>query len=199
MICDFRLKVFHTVAVKGSFTAAAKELGITQPAVSNHIYELETAVGDSLFHRSRTGTVLTQKGQILFDYAERILYLYHCADMEIVPTQKSERRHLTIACVPEAARFVIKPLAEYFSRIHPGADVSILERSMEESSAMLRKSEIDLAVTDTPDTASGSTVFVTVNIAGASSPMRTFYISKSQNPAANPAIEDFLLCCKTFR
>lgn len=34
MICDYRLKVFYTVAVKGSFTAAAKELGITQPAVS---------------------------------------------------------------------------------------------------------------------------------------------------------------------
>ena len=51
MICDYRLKVFYTVAVKGSFTAAAKELGITQPAVSNHISELESAVGDLLFFR----------------------------------------------------------------------------------------------------------------------------------------------------
>ena len=49
MICDYRLKVFYTVALKGSFTAAAKELGITQPAVSNHIFELEGAVGDALY------------------------------------------------------------------------------------------------------------------------------------------------------
>ena len=48
MFCDFRLKVFRTVAEMGSFTAAAKELGITQPAVSNHISELEGAVGDIL-------------------------------------------------------------------------------------------------------------------------------------------------------
>ena len=66
MICDYRLKVFYTVALKGSFTAAAKDLGITQPAVSNHISELESAVGDTLFNRSRKETVLTSKGRILF-------------------------------------------------------------------------------------------------------------------------------------
>lgn len=71
MICDYRLKVFYTVAIKGSFTAAAKELGITQPAVSNHISELEGAIGDILFYRSRRESVLTHKGKILFDYAEK--------------------------------------------------------------------------------------------------------------------------------
>ena len=92
MICDYRLKVFYTVAIKGSFTAAAKELGITQPAVSNHISELEGAIGDILFYRSRRESVLTQKGRILFDYAEKILNLYRCADRELLPAKREDRR-----------------------------------------------------------------------------------------------------------
>ena len=46
MLCDYRLKVFYTVAVNGSFPAAAKELGINQPAVSNPHSEMESYVRD---------------------------------------------------------------------------------------------------------------------------------------------------------
>ena len=48
MLIDFRLKVFYTVAKSGSFSKAARELGITQPAVSQNIAELEQQIGDFL-------------------------------------------------------------------------------------------------------------------------------------------------------
>ena len=150
MICDYRLKVFYTVAVKGSFTAAAKELGITQPAVSNHISELESSVGDLLFFRGRRETVLTPKGRILFDYAEKILNLYRCADRELMPVRKDEHREIVIAADSVAARFILKPLADYYSRIYPGTDISILERNREEAAALLSDSAVDIAVTDLP-------------------------------------------------
>ena len=51
MIEDFRLRVFETVCKNGSFSAAAKLLGISQPAVSQQIAELEKALGRSLFER----------------------------------------------------------------------------------------------------------------------------------------------------
>ena len=76
MITDFRLKVFKTVAYRLSFTKAAAELLISQPAVTKHISELEKQVGAPLFDR-RGGTVsLTPQGALLLDYANRILSLY---------------------------------------------------------------------------------------------------------------------------
>mgnify|MGYP003208459835 CR=1 FL=1 len=200
MICDYRLKVFFTVAVKGSFTAAAKELGITQPAVSNHISELENAIGDALFFRSRRETVLTPKGRILFDYAEKILNLYRCADRELVPVRRDERRQLTIAANPEAAKFILKPLADNFCRIYPGTEIALLERAREESVIMLEDGEADIAVTDAPIPNTDSTVFATVSIAGASRPAMTWYLNRKKSDSAdNPAVEDFLLCCRTFK
>ena len=88
MLNDFRLKVFYTCAIKGSFTKAAKELDITQPAVSSHIAEIENDIHDQVFIRKKGSVVLTEKGKILMDYAERILHLYACAHRELVPQPK---------------------------------------------------------------------------------------------------------------
>ena len=62
MLEDFRLKVFMTVASRGSFTLAAKELGISQPAVSQNVAELEKSVGAELLVRSRGSVALTPAG-----------------------------------------------------------------------------------------------------------------------------------------
>ena len=199
MICDFRLKVFHTVAMKGSFTAAAKELGITQPAVSNHISELEGSVGDMLFYRSRKETVLTPKGKILFEYAEKILNLYRCADRELMPPRREDRRRLVVAAIPEDAKFVLRPLIDSYLRIYPGAEISVLERTREEAVAMLADSEADLAVTEAPVEGYDSTVFAVLNISGASRPMATWYLSRTAGTGNEEVINDFLLCCRTFK
>ncbi|HJB44895.1 MAG TPA: LysR family transcriptional regulator [Candidatus Coprenecus merdipullorum] len=199
MICDYRLKVFYTVAVKGSFTAAAKELGITQPAVSNHISELEGNIGDLLFYRSRRETVLTPKGRILFDYAERILNLYRCAGRELMPVKKEERRQIVIAAVPEAARLILKPIVDHFIRIYPGTDISLLERSREDAAESIKDAEADIAVTDAPAEGCDSTVFATVSVNGAAVPMATYYLSRSADSSGNSAVNDFLLCCRTFK
>lgn len=199
MICDYRLKVFYTVAIKGSFTAAAKELGITQPAVSNHISELEGAIGDILFYRSRRESVLTHKGKILFDYAEKILNLYRCADRELVPVRRDERKALVIAAVSDAAKFILRPLTEYYTRIYPGTEISILERGRDEAAAMIADRTADIAVTDVPLENYDITVFATVTVNGAAAPMRTYYLSRTADGDNHAVADDFLLCCKTFK
>ncbi|MBO4263377.1 MAG: LysR family transcriptional regulator [Bacteroidales bacterium] len=73
---DFRLEVFRAVAASGSFTLAARELGISQPAVSQHIRELEQETGGALFLRTKGAASLTEKGRLLLDYAGKILHLY---------------------------------------------------------------------------------------------------------------------------
>ncbi|MBR3285775.1 MAG: LysR family transcriptional regulator [Bacteroidales bacterium] len=56
---DYTLKVFEAVARNRSFTAAARELDVTQPAVSQKIAELEKSLGANLFVRNRTSVSLT--------------------------------------------------------------------------------------------------------------------------------------------
>ncbi len=80
MFEDFRLRVFAKVAELGSFTAAAKSLGITQPAVSQHISELEKAVGGALFERKRGRVELTARGRLFLEHADTILHDYKQLD-----------------------------------------------------------------------------------------------------------------------
>ncbi len=80
MLDDFRLRVFMTVAAEGSFTRAAQHLGVSQPAVSQNVAELERQVGASLFERKRGEVTLTAEGFVFRDYAAKILHWYDAAD-----------------------------------------------------------------------------------------------------------------------
>ena len=77
MLEDFRLRVFLTVANAKSFTKAAAQLAVSQPAVSQHISELEKTFGQKLFQRQRGETVLTDAEVMLYDYATDILERYN--------------------------------------------------------------------------------------------------------------------------
>ena len=76
MLEDARLRIFAAVAREGSFTQAARRLGITQPAVSQNIAELERILGTELFERSRGSVRLTAAGTSLMEYAGKILHWY---------------------------------------------------------------------------------------------------------------------------
>ncbi len=81
MLEDFRLKVFMTVAGERSFTKAAAVLGISQPAVSQNISELERVMGLKLFDRLRGEVAITPQGKMFSIYAQRILASYEDMNM----------------------------------------------------------------------------------------------------------------------
>lgn len=88
MFEDFRLRIFMAVAEKGSFTLAAKTLGVSQPAVSQNIAELEKSLGAELFLRRKGSVTLTPKGAAFKEYAGRILYWYTATEMMFGPEGK---------------------------------------------------------------------------------------------------------------
>ena len=63
-------KIFYEVAKAGNISKAAKELYISQPAISKAISKLEDSIGIPLFTRSSRGVQLTAEGQVLFEYAK---------------------------------------------------------------------------------------------------------------------------------
>ena len=98
MIEDFRLKVFETVAQLGSFTAAARKLGVSQPAVSQHINELEKHMGTKLVSRSRAEVSLTPEGHRFRSYAHQILHWYEAANAAfgLIPSSDDSHTPLTL-------------------------------------------------------------------------------------------------------
>ena len=131
MLEDSRLKIFLTVASCGSFTVAARRLGITQPAVSQSMTVLEKSLGAKLFERNRGEIRLTDKGRAMQVYASRILYWYNSASMMFGPEGKAADGASVRICADSIS-------AEY---LLPGA-MSML---------LAARSGLNFTVTDSPE------------------------------------------------
>ena len=83
MLEDYKIRAFLTVVEEGSFTRAARRLGVTQPAVSAQIASLEAAIGQSLFERG-TMLSLTPSGELFLQYARRIQQAYDLANATFI-------------------------------------------------------------------------------------------------------------------
>lgn len=124
MLEDFRLKIFITVAKEGSFTKAAAVLGITQPAVSQNIAELEKNAGTKLFERLRGEVVLTDQGKVFMDYAVSILD--SCAEAGNL-FSRLPASNVRISASEELFSFFLAPALDRFMTVHP--DITF-ERTM---------------------------------------------------------------------
>ena len=82
MFEDSRIKVFTALVEEGSFTKAAKVLGISQPSVSQNIADIEKEVGALLFERKRGSVTLTANGRKFKEFADQINYWYKAASEE---------------------------------------------------------------------------------------------------------------------
>src|ERR1700753_2111670 len=107
MIFDFRLRVFHTVAQRLSFTRAAADLFITQPAVTKHIKELEQQLSVQLFKRNGSSITLTNAGKILLQYAEKIIQLYTGMETELAQLNNIESGILHIGASTTVAQTIL--------------------------------------------------------------------------------------------
>ena len=105
-----RLFIFHTVARLGSFTRAARELDISQPAVSIQVKELERSLDTTLLIRMRSGVSLTDTGETVFDYTRRIFTLADEMTNAIQDLAGLESGRLTIGSSSTPGEYIL-PLA----------------------------------------------------------------------------------------
>ncbi len=116
MLEDFRLKVFMTVAELGSFTKAAETLGVSQPAVSQNVAELEKVSGRRLFDRLPGEVVLTSYGHVFREYAARIVAAYESLSSVFCDSDPCLVR---LCAAGDLTDNIIAPLLESFFTIHP--------------------------------------------------------------------------------
>ena len=133
MLEDFRLKVFMTVAQEGSFTKAAAVLGVSQPAVSQNIADLEKTFGCRLFERLRGEVLLTPQGEIFREYAVKMLRLSDSVSNLFCPFQPCS---VKISASEELYVYFLAPLLESFIKIHPEV---VFERTIFENADLTLK------------------------------------------------------------
>lgn len=135
MFEDFRLRIFMAVAEKGSFTLAAKTLGVSQPAVSQNIAELEKSLGAELFLRRKGSVTLTPKGAAFKEYAGRILYWYTATEKMFGPEGKlSANKPVRISADGFIASHILPQALSKLLAFNPSLTFSIRSESSRNNS-----------------------------------------------------------------
>ncbi|MBS1617148.1 MAG: LysR family transcriptional regulator [Bacteroidetes bacterium] len=143
---DFRLKVFYTVAQRLSFTKAAQELYLSQPAVTRHIRELEQQYQTSLLDRSGSRVSLTPAGQSLLAYTTRIMELYSEAAFEISALQHQASGTLTIGASTTFAQYILPQMLARFRTRYRNVKVSVYAENTEHIEQALQGKKIDIGI-----------------------------------------------------
>lgn len=150
MLDTRRLRVLCEVARHGSFSAAAAELGYTQPAVSRQIATLEAEVGAILIRRVPQGAVLTDAGRLLVQRSEPILARLSEVEYELRALAGLDAGHLRLASFASAAASILPIAIAEFRRRHPTIEIGVVMADPIESFPMLRAGELDFAISHDP-------------------------------------------------
>lgn len=120
-----QLYIFAAVARCGSFSRAAEQLKISQPAVSIQVHELEKALGFPLFHRRARGLELTEVGETVSGYASRIFSLASEMRDAILDIQELRVGHLTLGASTTPGEYILPIAIGRFRQLYPNVRVEL--------------------------------------------------------------------------
>ena len=137
------LKVYEC----GSFAAAAKQLSITQPAVSQHIKALEDELGVRIFERSSGRPVVTKQGGEIIKYALKMVGLYNSL-LQNLSDGSSLTTHLTVGVTHTAeSNPIAESLAKYCSQ-NDRVSIKMITDTISNLYSMLKTYDIDIAIVE---------------------------------------------------
>jgi DNA-binding transcriptional LysR family regulator len=145
---DFRLKVFFTVANRLSFTKAATELFITQPAISKHIQELEEQYKIKLFERKGSKISLTNAGEVLLKHTKDIFEVYREIDFDMSTLINQQRGLLRLGASTTISQYIIPPLLARFHQKMQDIKVNLLSGNTEQIEKALLNKEIEIGIVE---------------------------------------------------
>ena len=147
---DRRLKVFHAVARLLSFTKAAEELHMTQPAVTFQVRQLEEYFNTRLFDRTHNKVNLTPAGERVAEFAERIFDLYEEMENRVRDLTGEISGALTIGASTTIAEYMLPALLGEFKNRYPDINLRLKVSNSEGIVSMVEHNVIDLGVVESP-------------------------------------------------
>lgn len=143
-------KIFYEVAKAGNISKAAKELYISQPAISKAISKLEDSLGLSLFTRSSRGVQLTAEGEILFEHTREAFDALDRGEQELKRIQEFDIGHLRIGVSNTLCKYILLPYLKTFIDQYPHMKVTIESQATAQTLARLEQQKIDLGLVAEP-------------------------------------------------
>ena len=143
-------KIFYEVAKAGNISKAAKELYISQPAISKAISKLEDSLGLSLFTRSSRGVQLTSEGEILFEHTREAFDPLDRGEQELKRIQEFDIGHLRIGVSNTLCKYILLPYLKTFIDQYPHMKVTIESQATAQTLARLEQQKIDLGLVAEP-------------------------------------------------
>ena len=176
-----QLEAFYLVIKKKSFTRAAEELNVTQPAVSIQVKSLEKSLNLKLIQQVGKRMQLTEAGELLYQYAEKIFDLVSDANEKMRDFKKLMRGTLQIGTTKNYARYIMPSLLSEFQRRFPRIKVILDEGNSEDmaKSVIEKKNELALISQLNLDRKIKSIFFSTVEFVLVASPEHRFSQRKS--------------------
>lgn len=144
----YKLRIFVTAAESGSLSAAAERLFMSQPAVSQHIHELEAVLGTPLLTRSHRGVSLTEAGQVFYRYAQRLLTLAAEASQAVAAFTNGEQPTLKVAATPGISTYLLPGWLAAFRERHPEVMTVTQTAITPEITAQALGQHIDLGIVE---------------------------------------------------
>lgn len=149
-MADRRLQVFHAVARHLSFTKAAEQLFMTQPAVTFQIKQLEEHLNTRLFERSHGRIGLTPAGELVLEYAEKILTLSGELETRVGELTGAISGPLLLGASTTVAEFYLPQILGEFKAKHPHVQAHMTVANSETITTRVAEHALDLGLIESP-------------------------------------------------
>lgn len=151
MDINFELyKIFYTVAKTGSFTSAAKELFVSQSAVSQSIKNLEDNTGSRLFIRDSRNVRLTAVGKMLYSHVEQAYNIIKAAENKVLEMQSLNAGEIGIGVGDTILRYIITPYLQQFIKQYQNVKIQITNRTSPGIIESIKKGSVDFGIVTLP-------------------------------------------------
>ena len=141
-----RLHVLREVSARGSFSAAADSLHLSQSAVSQQVATLEREVGMPLLERTSGGPLLTEAGERLVEHADAVIARLAEAERELAALAGLEGGRVRMVSFPTASATIATRALSIFRERFPSVQLELAEAEPEDSLPALRRGDHDLAL-----------------------------------------------------
>jgi DNA-binding transcriptional LysR family regulator len=149
-MADRRLQVFYTVAKQLSFTKAAEQLFMTQPAVTFQVKQLEEHFNTRLFERSHGRISLTPAGRLVLDYAERVLTLSEEMDARVADLTGTVAGPLQLGASTTIAEYILPKILGEFKAAHPEVQAHMTVANSETIVNRVADHSLDVGLIESP-------------------------------------------------
>ncbi len=149
-MADRRLQVFHTVARLLSFTKAAESLHMTQPAVTFQVRQLEEYFNTRLFDRTHNRISLTEAGERVYGYADKIFALYAEMENSVRDLTGEVSGVLLLGASTTIAEYMLPALLGDFKAKYPEVSIRLQVANTDGIVSMVENNTIDLGVVEAP-------------------------------------------------